>query len=202
MVINQVMLSIKMSCPNSEWKRAKPNPNQDMLPGLGVQRTRTSASVTSLKIGNEEKILCKWICVRRTAIFPLMKCYFRVPMGDTPFGPITRIENVEVMCANSNMKGRDWEFGQVFEPYAKWYMRTPFNLYNGTQWTFDMGVWRKFMRGEGDQIVYDAANDTVVQLLSREAPYPNSTVQSQLTRHKYCTETIKDCADSTTVTRL
>eukprot|EP00656_Telonema_subtile_P008660 TRINITY_DN14041_c0_g1_i3.p1 TRINITY_DN14041_c0_g1~~TRINITY_DN14041_c0_g1_i3.p1 ORF type:complete len:382 (-),score=57.08 TRINITY_DN14041_c0_g1_i3:123-1268(-) len=81
-----------------------------------------------LNASSDEKLLCKWICLKETDIFPLKPCFLNVPMGDTSFGEVTRVERVPLMCGNRFNEG----FAKHYPPYANARMHTPFNRYNIT----------------------------------------------------------------------
>ena len=42
----------------------------------------------------------KWICIRTADIFPLKPCFLNVPVSDTRYGKVSRVERLEVVCGS------------------------------------------------------------------------------------------------------
>jgi len=109
-----------------------------------------------LQLKDNEAILCKWICVRKSDIFPLKPCHISVPLPDKdkPFGQVTRVERVGITCGNRLNEA----WAEHYPPYANWNKTSPYNAFNAEtkSWEFDLDVWRSFKAGKGDRFVYDS----------------------------------------------
>ena len=109
-----------------------------------------------LQLKDNEAILCKWICVRKSDIFPLKPCHISVPLPDKdkPFGQVTRVERVGITCGNRLNEA----WAEHYPPYVNWNKTSPYNAFNAEtkSWEFDLDVWRSFKAGKGDRFVYDS----------------------------------------------
>ena len=123
----------------------------------------------TLNVTPDSKLRCKWICVLEADILPLRSCNLSVPIGDSKYGPVMRVEHLEVPCGNRFEES----WAKHFPPYESWDTRIPYNLYDSNKhvWKFDIPVWRNYVQnggsGSASRIIYDT--DESGRVLERAA---------------------------------